>query len=99
MTRVLLSTERSSRTSCEGHDLLSAVLHAVGDGEVEAGFAKNFLADFDVGAFHADDHWDLDAQIFSGGDNAGCQNVATQDAAEDVDENGADAGIAHEDAE
>ncbi len=57
------------------------------------------MAQLDVGAFHAHDYWNFELEIFCGGDHAGGEYVAAQDAAEDVDEHGAHAGIAHEDAE
>jgi len=59
----------------------------------------DFLALFDVCAFHADDHGNFELELTRGVHDAGCQNVAAQDAAEDVDEDGANAGIADEDFE
>src|SRR6202000_436484 len=91
--------ERSSRTSGESDDLCGAVLHAVGDGEVESGIAKNFLTHFDVGAFHANDDWNFDVEIFRGGDGTGWEYVAAENAAENIDEDAFHAGIADENAE
>ena len=62
------------------------VLHAVGDGEVQAGFVQDLLAQFDVGAFHADHDRNFDVQIARRGDHAGGERVAAQDAAENIDE-------------
>ena len=88
--------ERSSRTSRESDDLCGAVLHAVGDGEVESGIAQNFLTHFDVGAFHSNNDGNFDLKIFYRGDDTGGEDVATEDAAEDVDEDGFHTGIADE---
>ena len=64
-----------------------------GDGEVEAGFTQDLLAEFDVGAFHANDDRNFHLKILRGGDDAGGQNVAAENAAKNVDEHGFDAGV------
>jgi len=57
------------------------------------------LAHFYVGALHANHNRNLNAEIFCGGNHSGGQNIATKNAAENIDEDGAHAGIAHQNAE
>ena len=47
---------------------MRAILHAIGDGEVEAGVPEDLLAHFDVGALHANNDGNFDVKIFGGGD-------------------------------
>src|SRR5260370_7283128 len=89
-------TELSAGTSRESHNFLCAVLHAYGDGEVQAAFAQNLLANLDVGSFHANDDGNVQLQILGSGDDAGGNNVATHDAAKNIDEDGFNFAIAHQ---
>src|SRR4029077_12128874 len=90
--------KRSSRTARESDHFLRSIFHAVSDGEIEAGVAEYLLTEFDVSPFHAHHDGNLELQIFCGGDHARSEDVAAQDAAEDVDEDGAHAWITHQDA-
>src|SRR5207247_11163673 len=78
---------------------LGAVLHSVGDGKVQTAFAKNLLTGFDVGAFHSNDDGDLQMQFLGGRNDASGENVAAQDSAKNIDEDGFDFRIAHQNAE
>src|SRR5215212_8962675 len=83
----------------EGDDLFGGVLHAVADGEVHAGLGDEAAALFDVGAFEADDDRHLNADGPGGLDDAARDHVGADDAAEDVDEHGADGRVGEQDAE
>ena len=54
---------------------------------------------FDVGAFHADDDRHFELQFLCRGHDAAGQHVAAQDAAENIDEDGAHVRIADQNAE
>src|SRR5439155_17009849 len=102
-SRVSLPTSTLMAGSPDGprgrHHLARGVGHVVGGREVEARGPQHLLALLLVVPFHADDHRDLDAQVAHGGDHALGQDVAAQDAAEDVDEDGLHLGVGQEDAE
>src|SRR5215212_492232 len=83
----------------EGDDLFGGVLHALGDGEVHAGLGDEAAALFDVGAFEADDDGHLHADGLGSLDDAARHHVGADDAAEDVDEHGADVRVCEQDAE
>ncbi len=85
---------------CRGaHDLLRRLAHRVGGREVQAAVLQHLLALLDVGAFHPDDDRDRDAELLDRGDDAFGEHVAAQDAAEDVDQDGLDALVGHQDLE
>jgi hypothetical protein len=77
---------------------LCAILHAVGDGEIQAAVSNNFLPKLHVGSFHSNDDRDGQMQFFSGGDDTGGEDVAAKDAAKNIDKHRLHGGIAHQDA-
>src|ERR1044072_465871 len=83
----------------EGDDLFGSVLHALAAGEVHAGLGDEAAPLFDVGAFETDDDGHLDADGFGGLDDTTRNHVGADDAAEDVDEHGADGRVCEQDAE
>ena len=94
MTRTLIAHLLRGRTTFS-----RAVLHAVGNGEIQSRFAQDLLALSHVGSFHANDDGQLQLQFRGGGDDAGGQHIAAQDAAENIDEDGFHFGIADQNAE
>src|SRR5437667_1536618 len=75
---------------------LRCVFHSLGDGEIESGFAQNFLAQFHVRTFQAHHHRNLDAEAASRGHYATGHDVAAHDAAENVDQDGAHVRVAED---
>ena len=70
-----------------------------GAGDLEAAGGEGGLAGFDVVAFEADDERDVEVGFLRGGDDAGGDDVAVHDAAENVDEDAFDLRIAEDDFE
>src|SRR5882724_4123360 len=79
--------------------LLGPLAHVVGHHEGQARFREHLLALLDIGAFGAQHHGELQAQLLHGGDDALGEAIDAQDAPEDVDEDGLDGRIGGEDAE
>src|SRR2546425_5169714 len=93
-------TNSSSRASCVSsclrdwqsllvrqlYDFLCRLAHAVDRREVHAAFTQQLLPLVDVGALHPDDDRHRHAELTDGGDDALGQHVASEDAAEDIDE-------------
>src|SRR4051812_3162925 len=75
-----------TRLSSESHDPIRGFAHGVGGGEVESALAQHLLALLDVGALHADDDRHRHTEVPHRGDHPLGQDVAAQDAAEDVDQ-------------
>src|SRR3984893_10308702 len=67
-------------------DFLRGVVEIVGRQHVEARFAYDLLALFDVGALKPHHQRHFQAHLFHGSDNALGNDVAFHDAAEDVDQ-------------
>src|SRR5262249_14938260 len=75
---------------CSGrrNDLLRSVFHSVRHNEIQSGVSQNLLPLFDVCAFEPDDHWNLDTYCFCCLDDPGCDNIASHDPPEDVNQYG-----------
>src|SRR5512146_2366433 len=69
------------------HRLLSGVRHCVTADDGQAGAGERGLTRFHVVALQPDDQRQLESGLFHGGDDAGGDDVAVHDAAEDIDEN------------
>jgi hypothetical protein len=66
---------------------LRCVLHAVGHGEIQAGFQQNLAAQFDIGAFHADHDGHLNTQVrAAAAPRRWPARIAAQNAAENIDQ-------------
>src|SRR5439155_6246749 len=100
-TSTLIGILRSrSWTPPRGRDCLPrAVEHVAGGDDVEPGAGEDRLALVDVRALHADDQRDREADLARGLDDAVGQNVAAEDAAEDVDEDRPHGRVRQEDPE
>src|SRR5471032_2997234 len=81
------------------NNLLRRFFHAVRRDDRQAGVGQHFLADFFVGALHADDQRYLQRNGFGCSDNAFGDHVAAHDAAEDVDQDGFQAWVFQHDLE
>src|SRR3954452_980344 len=81
------------------HDLLRSVVEIIGRHHVQAGFADDLLAEFDIGAFEADHQRHAEADFAHGGSNALGDHVALHDTTEDVDEDPLHVGIGSDDLE
>src|SRR5262249_42005787 len=83
----------------EGDHFLRAVAHVGRAGEVEPRLGQHLLAELDVRALHPHDDGHPDTELLHGRDQARGEPVAAQDAAEHVDEDGADARVGRKDPE
>src|SRR5262245_49154204 len=77
----------SSSAADLGHDLLRSVREIVGRDHSKSGTAQNLLAELDIGAFEPYDQRYRQVHFTDRGDDAFGDDVATHDAAEDVDQN------------
>src|SRR5262245_42376420 len=82
-----------------GDDFLGCVGEVIRCCQLDAAFAEDFLAFFDLGAFEADDKWYLEADGFASGDDGGSDRRAAGDAAENVDQDALHVWIGEDDAE
>src|SRR6218665_4039449 len=82
-----------------GHDALRGVGHGVCGDDRQAGLGQQFLARLLVGALHAHDQRHGQVHGLAGADHAGGDGVAAHDAAEDVDQDAFDLGVAEHDLE
>src|SRR5262249_40374188 len=82
-----------------GDGLFGRVFHSVGDDEVQPGFFQHLLTFFDVCPFKPHDNRFGHFQIARRLDHAARDHVASDDAAEDVDQYGLDVRIGQENAE
>ena len=71
----------------------------VGGDDRQVGFGEDLLAEIDVGAFQADHQRHVQADLAGGRDDAVGDDVAAHDAAEDVDQDAFDVGVAQDDLE
>src|ERR1035441_10017604 len=78
---------------------LCRILHGFSHLKIQARIRKNLTALFDVCSFEAQDDGHGDMEVARGGDYAGGQAIHTEDAAEDVDEDGLDVGVGEKDFE
>src|SRR5688500_18547922 len=83
----------------QGHDFIRRLTHRIGGREVQAALRQHPLPFLDVGPFHADDDRDGHAELLHRRDDALREHVASQDAAEDVDQHGLHVLVGHQDAE
>jgi hypothetical protein len=84
----------------DGFDyFLGGVGHGVGGGEGEIGLGEGLFAGLDVVAFEANDEGEGEVCFLGGFDDAGGDDVAIHDAAEDVDEDSFYVRIAQDDFE
>src|SRR5579859_7291549 len=79
-------TSLSCRRANGLDDLLGAIGQIVGGDDVEAALVEDLLAQFDVGAFQPHHQRNLQAHLPHRGHHALGDDVATHDAAEDVDQ-------------
>src|SRR5438874_6699313 len=86
-------------STCKLDDLPRRFIHAVGGGELHTALAQQPLPFIDIGAFHSDDDRHGHAEILDCRDDALRQDVAAQDAAENVDQNRFHLFVRHEDLE
>src|SRR3990167_273559 len=82
-----------------GHCTLGRVGHVAGGDHADAAFCEHLLPQFDVGAFQPHDHRHFHAHLLDCGDDAGGDDVAAHDAAEDVDQHRLDVAVGHDDLE
>src|SRR5450830_1179639 len=87
----------SSGLSERRDDLLGRVLHVVSWDDREAGALEDRFALLDVRALEAHDDGNLDADLLDGVHDAGRDDVAAHDAAEDVDEDGLHVRVGQDD--
>src|SRR5687767_10447646 len=83
----------------EGDHLLGPLAHRIGGGEIEAALAEHLLAFLDVGAFHPDHDRHRHAKVLDGRDHPFGEDVAPQNAAENIDEDRLHARVGHQDPE
>src|ERR1700733_16227035 len=69
------------------HDLLRRIVEIVRRNHIESRVAKNFLAEVDVGALQAHHKRNLKAHFLHSRNHALSDDVATHDAAENIDQN------------
>src|SRR5690349_15125051 len=81
------------------HDLLRGVVEIVRRHHVEAGFADDLLAEFDIGAFEANHQRHAETDLAHRSGDALGDHVALHDAAEDVDQDALHVGIGSDDLE
>src|SRR5690606_13431793 len=82
-----------------GYDFGSGFSHGVVAAVGRAGFGQLLLAEFFVGALHAHNKRHTEVYSLACSDNALGDNVATHDAAEDINQNGFDAFVLKHDLE
>src|SRR3990167_4265515 len=82
-----------------GHCTLGRVGHVAGGDHADAAFCEHLLPQFDVGAFQPHDHRHFHADFLDCGDDAGGDDVAAHDAAEDVDQHRLDVAVGEDDLE
>src|SRR6202041_2503110 len=80
-------------------DLLRGVVEIVGRQHIEAAFADDLLAGFDIGAFETHHQRHLEADFLHRGDHALGNDIALHDATEDVDQDTLHVGIGGDDLE
>ena len=76
--------------SSRSDHFFGGVFHSVGDNEIQTGIAKDLLALLHIRAFKPDDNRRLDSDSFRRFDDAGCNDVAPHNSAENVNKNGLD---------
>ena len=88
MTLVFLSTRMdiSAASFTAVDDLLGGIVEVVGGDDVEPDLARILLAELDIGAFEAHHQRHLEADLLHRRDDAFGDDVASHDAAEDVDQ-------------
>src|SRR5262249_44671246 len=96
----LPSTPRGSwRPPGQADDFLGGVLHPVGSSERQPRLAQHPPPLLHVRSLHADDHRDRQLQVAGGSDDPVGEDVAAEDAPEDVDQHRPDVLVGDEDAE
>lgn len=78
---------------------ITQILGSLKSREFARGLIEDVAAGFDVGAFESDDEGDLESDLFGGVDDAGGDDGAVHDAAEDVDHDAFDAVVGEDDPE
>src|SRR5689334_934885 len=81
------------------NDLLGGIGHGIAADDGEPAFGERLLTGHDVVAFEADDEGKLESGFAHGGDDAGRDDIAVHDAAENIDEDRLHRGVAEDDLE
>src|SRR5579872_4067875 len=80
-------------------DLFRRVVHVVRGREIQTAVLEHLLALLNVRPLHADDDRDAHAEVLDRGDEPFREDVAPEDAAEDVDQHRPYSRVGHQDAE